>query len=584
MPQAPQITPQPWTDRDGVVGWTEHADDVAPCVVCGVPCRIIISGARVHPPCWMRSTAAERAEQATAEVQAPAAVQQQAQPSTMAPATTAPPPTTAPQGGPAAAEAGFRAAAAVVDVDEIWLSNGEHVPMPGQGPSHAGDLVRLAQWLHLGTQTTKYLATAGQVWVTERLARQLGINVAAIEAAGEQDKDKVAREVTKDSVAVTAAIEAGFSIGGKDGDSLGRWTRVWKGTEKSVWVVLLPAMTRDAAAVALMGGNPDHATLARRIGLLADALAHPYQLSGSTSGLDLMTALRWKDREKFFTAGEPIPPAQQSNIEADISWSRVPTSEELKHEWIHAYDRSGSYLAGVSGLELGVGNPVHHPDGTPFTPRVPGYWRIEIPDSGDWRMPHPLDPRGRNVGKVRWLTTPGLEFAFEQGYEPQILEAYTWPERARILDPWYERIRDARAQLDVDDEDAQAARDQLKQIYASTIGMLGSQIHMAGRPGYAPERRHMIISKARTNILRRVAKIGQETDRWPVAIIADTVLYTSAEADPVNAWPGGQRWMGRELGRYKPEGSARLESQLDYLTGGPYKGKDAIADPAPGSE
>ena len=566
----PAFTSRPVTDRNGIVGWTEHTgtDDLAPCAVCGLRCGVIISGVRIHPPCWERSTHEDRSGRPASESQA-------AEPETTAPTES---------GSARLEHSGFRAAAAVVDVDGAWLSNGEFVPMPGQGPTHLGDLVRMAEWLQLGTQATKYLTAGGQVWLAEGLARQLGIDVDAIAAAAEQDKDKVAREVTKGSAPVVAALEAGYSIGGRDGDALGRWTRVWRGTQKSIWVVLLPAMTRDDTNVALMRGNPDHATLAHRLGLLADALGHPYQLSGSTTGLDLMTALRWKDRDSFFTVQEPIPPAQQSNIEADISWSRPPTDEERAHEWIHAYDRSGSYLAGVSGLELGVGTPQHHPEGTPFTPRVPGYWRIEIPESGDWRMPHPVDPRGTNAGKLRWVTTPGLEFAYEQGYQPQILEAYTWAERARILDPWYERIRDARAHLDVEDADAQAARDQLKQIYASTIGMLGSQIHMAGRPGYAPERRHMIIAKARTNILRRIARIGQETGRWPVAIIADTVLYTSPEADPVKAWPGGPRWMGRELGRYKVEGSTRLETQLEYLTGGPYKGKDAIVGRIRGAE
>src|SRR5699024_3391485 len=149
------------------------------------------------------------------------------------------------------------------------------------------------------------------------------------------------------------------------------------------------------------------------------------------------------------------------NIETDLNWTRKPTTAELEHQWVHAYDRSGSYLAGVSGLELGVGEAQHHPDGTEFTPRVPAYWRIEIPQAGDWRMPNPLDPRGINAGKQRWVTTPALEFAIEQGYEPEIIEAYTWPERARVLDPWYERIRDARTALDVPDPDRQAARDQL---------------------------------------------------------------------------------------------------------------------------
>ncbi len=43
------------------------------------------------------------------------------------------------------------------------------------------------------------------------------------------------------------------------------------------------------------------------------------------------------------------------------------------------------------------------------------------------------------------VTTPGLEFAHEQKYEPAVLEAWTWAERARVLDPSYQRVRDARA-------------------------------------------------------------------------------------------------------------------------------------------
>lgn len=577
----PEYVSRPVTDRAGVIGWTERAeaDDTTLCVVCGVRCGVIVSGIRIHPPCWERTTAEERspAPQPTADVSPEIPTEGPAATETPAPAPTSSPATTR-----ASAVEGFHASAAVVDVDGIWCSNGQHLDLPGE-LRHVGDLVRLCSWLQLGTQVTKYLPASGQIWVGDRLAAQMGIDVATIRAAASGGRDKVARDVTAGSAAVTEAIEQGYSIGGKGEPALGRWTRAWKGSEKAVWIVLLAAMTTDGADVPLMTGDPDHATLARRIGLLAGALGQPYQLSGSTTGIDLMTALRWKDREKLFPVVEPIVPATM-NIEADISWSRKPTAAELEHEFIHAYDRSGSYLAGVSGLELGVGNPVHHPEGTAFTAKAPGYWRIEIPQSGDWRMPNPLDPRGNNAGKPRWVTTPGLEFAVEQGYEPTILEAYTWPERARIFDPWYERIRDAREQLDVDDPDSQIARNQLKAIYAPTIGMLGSQTHMAGRRGYAPERRHQIVAKARTNILRRVAKIGKDADRWPVAIIADTVLYTSPEADPAKAWPGGSEWLGRALGRYKVEGSGLLVDQLEYLTGGTYKGKDALVERARGSE
>jgi hypothetical protein len=604
----PVFTPRPHTDLDGVVGWTEQISpaDNAPrgqivdCVVCGVRSGVVISGIRVHTVCWEGSTATERASQTpighpwmrsgqhAGEGQPQGAVEvdsvDEAAAQVQDPAPAAPARAHTSAAKTAGDNSKYRAAAAVVDVDGIWLSNGEFVEMPGEGPQHAGDLVRLAQWLSLGTTVTKYLDAAAQVWVGDDLARRMGIDVETIAKASEQDRDKVTREVSASSTAVTAARDAGYSFGGKNGDALGRWTRLWKGSEKSVWVVLLAAISRDDANVALMRDEPDRAALARRIGLLAGALGHPYQLSGSTTGLDLMTALRHRDRDRFFPVLEPCPPAQVSNVEADISWCRPPTDEELTHEWIHAYDRSGSYLAGVSGLELGVGAPIHHPDGTTFVPRMPGYWRVEIPETGDWRMPHPLDPRGLHAGKVRWVTTPAMEFAGEQGYEPQVVEAYTWTDRARILDPWYERIRDARTRLDVNDVDSQIARDQLKQIYAPTIGMLGSSTHMSGRVGYAPERRHMIIAKARTNILRRITTIGNETGRYPVAVIADTVLYTSPDPDPLTAWPGGQRWLGRELGRYKVEGSARLHEHLEFLTGGNYKGKDAIVQRVAGAE
>ena len=469
---------------------------------------------------------------------------------------------------------GFRAAAAVVDVDTIYLSNGETVPMPGEGPRHVGDLVKLAEWLHLGTQTSKWASDAGQVWVTAGLAEAMGIPVAAIDEAGLSAKTEVTRKVTADSVAVSAAVAEGYQLG-RGGDGLGPWTRVWKGSAKSIWVVLIPALAGDQQ-VRLLADSPEPAALARRIGLLAGALGMPYHLNAASTGLDLMTALRRKDRDRMFVVHEPCPPAQRGALEADFSWCRPPTEQEQTHEWVHAYDRSGSYLAGVSGLELPVGEPTHHPDGTAFVPRMPGYWRIEIPQAADWRFPHPLDPLGKNAGLDRWVTTPALDYAVELGYDPQILEAYTWADHARVLDPWYERIRDARTALDVDDPDSQAARDQLKEVYASAIGKMGSERLMSGRAEYYPERRHMIVAKARTNVLRRVVKIGQDSGRWPVAVNTDTIVYTSDNPDPVASWPGGAQWLGRALGRYKVEGSAPLATQLPFLTGGSYRGKDDL--------
>ena len=52
------------------------------------------------------------------------------------------------------------------------------------------------------------------------------------------------------------------------------------------------------------------------------------------------------------------------------------------------------------------------------------------------------------------------------------------------------------------------------------------------------------------------------------------IYYTPPADDPLTRQAA--QWLGRDLGKYKVEGSARLEEHMEHLTGGNYKGKDAI--------
>ena len=466
--------------------------------------------------------------------------------------------------------AGFAAAAAVVDVDSIYLSNGRTVDMPGNGPRHIGDLHKLAQWLNLGTQVTKTVRAEGQVWVTEALARSLGIDVDAITAAQPFKRKEETKRITADSTAVTEAIADGYHLGGKPSNCLKAWTRVWKDGEKATQVVLIPAIADDSD-LAILDDQPEPAQLARRLGLMADALGSPLLVNPATTGLNLMTSMRsLQDRQRMFTAYSPCPPATDNTLEPDCAWMRTPNDEEAGHEWVHFYDRNGSYLPVVSGLNLGVGQPTHYPDGQPFslTEKRPGYWRIDVPESGDWRMPHPLDPRGTQAGRQWWVTTPSLQLAFELGYELEVHEAWLWDDSARVLDPWYKRLRDARLTLmDTDDPQAAAVLQQLKSVYVSSLGKMSSP-QWQGKDEYAPDRYHAVRAKAKANILRRVVQIGTDSGRWPVSVGRDTIAYTSNDPDPAAAWPGEQRWFDpsrRQLGAYKPEKSMLLADFLPTL-------------------
>ena len=570
VPAPYRFTPQGYPDRDGVIGWSQPPSADAPpqpCVICQRRCGMTIEQLSIHIPCWGNSTATERAAatRAAPAVSPPAPAPRQPVQHNSAPAS-----------GPAP-----RGAAAVVDVDGVWTSAGQHLPLPAGGITSVADLYDLGRRLQLGTVVRKGYTADGQIWVGDRLAAHLGIDVEAIKAARVTQRDKITHEVTSTADGVQQARTHGLFLGARDSQSLGRWTRLWReGDPDGVRLALIAAMNPDQAEPRLLAGNPDPAHLARRIGLLADALGYPFQHGAASTGLDLMTGLRSRDeRDRLFPIVEPVAPAMLI-VEDDIDWCRPPTEEEAGHAWCHGYDRGGSYLGGIAGLKLGVGEPTHHRDGTAFVKEMPGYWRVAIPgEAADWRYPALLDYTGKHAGQTRWVSTPTLQLALENDVPVEVLEAYTWPENARILDTWYGRMRDARTRLDVDgDPDAKTARDEVKEIYTKAIGMLGSHQYNVGKRTYRPDWRHLIQGKSNANILRRVLSIGRASGRWPVAIKKDTIVYTGNDPNPVTAWPGQEKDYGRGIGQWKHEGTSPIADQLPYLAGGPYRGRDNLVD------
>lgn len=568
-------------DAAGNSGWTGAIlEQSVPCVVCGQPTSAVVAELSIHLTCWMRSTPDQRVHPATPTTPPPSASAVPT-PATPAPARVVPEP-----GEPAAEPArDFSAVAAVVDIDGIWLSNGEHRELPRQ-PKDLADLAALGRHLNLGfIHPGKSRRTeSGQLWITRPVAEAIGIDMAAFDERlkpGKNDEPvdpvEVISSITED--VVSAANGAGWTVGG-GGDAMNAWTRVWREDEKvkSLFIVLLPVLEAQAVQLPLLDGDPTPQVLARRIGLFATALGFPFQVGGSTTGLNLMKRARRRDDVvRMFQVGEFPAPAEQP-IEADPNWSRQPVGEETSHEFVVAYDRGGSYLAGASGLELPIGPATHAPQGRDFDRRLPGYWKIEIPESGDWRMPNPLDPRGKASGRQLWVTTPSLDFATATlDLDVDVLEAWTWAEHARVLDPWYERIRDARTALDVDDADAQRARDTLKSVYTAAWGMLGSKRWAEGRDTYQPVWHHLILAKARTNLIRKIHQIGMATDRWPVAVRTDAVIYTSPTDDPSAAWPGKPADLGRGLGKYKFAGAEPLADHLKYLGTASYRGLERFS-------
>jgi hypothetical protein len=472
--------------------------------------------------------------------------------------------------------------AAVLQTDGLWLADGTHIELDAP-IVHVGQVAQLAYTHNIGYQISAKFAEPGQIWVTEQACLAFGIDVAAI---SRRDRAKSLRQLTEGLDFVTLAVAEGWNMGGAGEDPnahrLGSWTRVYREDKRGVMIALIPGMGAGPDEMPILADEPSPAQLARRLKLLADALRFPWKINAGVTAVDLMLQTRtktwspkeWKD--VVFAPSTAEVPYGIGDVESDFDWSRAPTGEESRRRYVHAYDRGGSYVAGIAGLELPIGAPVHHPDGAPFDAATPGYWLTEIPESSDWRLPYVLNPRGLAFTNAKWVCTPTLERAIALGYQPTIQQAWLWPQHGRVLIGWYERFRDAGTSLDVDDADAQAARNQAKIIRTHGVGIIGSAEHLKGKPAYSPERRLHVVAKAKANIVYRLHQIGEKTGHWPVAVATDTVLYASDDPNPLTAWPGGPETLGRGFGQYKPEGSALLADHIGHLNGRDYRGRQDL--------
>ncbi|MFV8227386.1 hypothetical protein [Mycolicibacterium fortuitum] len=508
--------------------------------------------------------------------------------------------------------------AAVLDADGLWMPDGTKIEL-AEPVTHIGQVAELAYTYNLGYQLSPArgdkpgYGEPGQIWITEAACRGFGIDVDTLVEAKPKRRDELMREITQGIPFVTEAINDGWRLGGaKDEDTatwLGTWTRVFPADKKrkGVWVTVIPGMACDGDSfqdvkniVILVDKKTDDgiavsapAPIARRLQLFADAHRFPFKLNAGVTAIDLMVACRPKGTTIADWRNGPLAPSTfdvpftVNDIERDFNWTRTLTEDERNRRYVHAYDRGGSYPAAIAGLELPIGDPVHYPDGSVFEDpaklkqllKAPGLVTIVVPEPQDWRVPFLLNPAGLQVTTPKPVTTARLDRAVQLGYNPTIVEAYTWPDHARVLNGWYERIRDASLALDTDDPDAQAAREQSKMVRSVGIGLMGSDPNLKGKTGYDPMKRLSIVGKASANIAYRFEQIGQDTGHWPAAAEKDTVLYISDNPDPKAAWPGKPENWGRGFGQYKHEGSALLADHIEYLNGGAYKGKAALLDP-----
>lgn len=419
-------------------------------------------------------------------------------------------------------------ALAALDEAGLWIAQdvtSEPARIDGPAPdpaTHAGTLLRLARELGIV-----------QLWIHPRWAT----------AAGMPPR----WDITAPHPFVTGAEADGWDMGE---DGLAPWFHAFQRGIYGAVDLALPHMETRAP----WRQAADARELLDGVTAYAAALGYGYRRSPGSTATGLLRKLHSGANALSLDASAwpPEPAEMKPEPLHDFAWIRLLTAGERAQGYVHAFDRNAMYLAACNELVCGFGEAEHieAPAGgfIPFDASLPGYWLASIEGGRDPLLPDPFYPGGRrpagaDPAALRWYLTPTLVLAGELGARVTIREAYVWREHHRPFEPWYKRLRDARAGLiaqanaSAHPAPATLALAAVKNTYTKGIGWLDGEWGRrrraeGGAPEdlYRPDWRHLIMAKAEANAYRMLAKIAAG-GRYPFAADYDCFYFTSDAAE-----------------------------------------------------
>ena len=300
----------------------------------------------------------------------------------------------------------------------------------------------------------------------------------------------------------------------------------WTVTGGPAWFTLTRGSDRMRAGVLgevdlandpLIG--PDLAATTRRHQRFGDLLGVPFYADGGATGALLLDAT-------VNTKGAPVLRAwhdQKAPRAAEGPWPG-PWTPRGEYQPGVQLDKNAHFLCAANSAVLPMDGL--RPLKADFYEEVAefwtGLWEIKVPDNPELRLPHPV-AGGARPGSWRWVAQPTLDLLAELGMRIEIRGAWVCPrERARrVMVPWYEKLRDARAATAGDDPDSKAVRQAVKDTYSRGIACMDRE----SRRWFRPDWRAFLYAQARTCLYRSMLKAGRTEDRWPAETRTDMVVY-----------------------------------------------------------
>ncbi|MGW4903846.1 telomere-associated protein Tap [Streptomyces albidoflavus] len=271
-------------------------------------------------------------------------------------------------------------------------------------------------------------------------------------------------------------------------------------------------------------------------------------------------------------------------FEEAYDWARDLTDAECMQPHLVGIDVNLAFGAAANGAVVGLDSPPEHVTSPVFDPAVPGSWLVDLSHvdlsrvkvAKEWRqlngalLPSPFTPTGQQPEGPAWYATPTVAYAVELGYDVAPVEAWLRHRSGRFLDIWYKRLRDAYVAIMADlgvteklppghflkamdgykrrDPELGIVVDAVKMTVKGGIGKLQEKARGNGwvpgqawpalaRPTWRPDIRAAVISRARTNMHRKMIALAAATGRYPVAVLSDCAVYTADGPSPLDVLP-----------------------------------------------
>lgn len=238
------------------------------------------------------------------------------------------------------------------------------------------------------------------------------------------------------------------------------------------------------------------------------------------------------------------------NSVGPLIWSRELGRWERGWGWVHTFDANSAYLGAAITAEL-PWSALHHTGPQMFDPAFPGYWHLQLDTATLEKLADPARPPVLPPGRVRdscvWVTTPYARFLRDSlGDSLDVIDSWTAqpeqfpgmnrprPAGSRVLRPWGEQMRNARAAVEA--MPAGPFRDLLltavKRSYKDATGAMQRDVNGRGMRVHRAIWGHTIIDSWRAQLYRTMIHVHSSAGIWPVGIKTDSLSYPDSGDDP----------------------------------------------------